>query len=464
MNCCVILDIGKTNVKLQLLDDQYRVLSNLQEKNIVISSTPYNYIDVDSIWNWFVNHLKILANRYTIQAINISAHGGAVALIDHPYSKSNQSGLVLPIMDYEWNVLESDREYLEIRPRFKETYSPLLPGGLNIGRQIFWLSKYHTEKFREAHSILMYPQYWAWRMSNTLVTEITSLGCHSDLWDVKNNTYSTMVKSLRWSEKFPPIHSASEPISRISENFANLVGMNKDCLIYSGIHDSNASYLRYLNKDKIIERTIISTGTWVISFSPHTPLEKLSEKKDMLVNIDIHGKPVACARFMGGREYESICQRLNTNIEVPVYESEIQDIINNNIMALPDFSGGSGPYPGRKGLILGSPKNGAALASLYIALMINSELELLNSSQDIVIGGALVKNVLLCRILSQLRCNQKVFICKGTTGAILGAAILCMKGNYLEAVSKNEKICEPTELYRLTDYYEKWKTKVLEHR
>ena len=31
----------------------------------------------------------------------------------------------------------------------------------------------------------MYPQYWAYRLTGVLANEVTSLGCHTDLWNYR---------------------------------------------------------------------------------------------------------------------------------------------------------------------------------------------------------------------------------------------------------------------------------------
>ena len=76
-------------------------------------------------------------------------------------------------MDYEWNGLESvNVEYEGIRPSFEETFSPSLPAGLNFGKQLFWQQKNFPEEFKNANAILMYPQYWSWRLTGNLSSEI----------------------------------------------------------------------------------------------------------------------------------------------------------------------------------------------------------------------------------------------------------------------------------------------------
>ena len=72
-----------------------------------------------------------------------------------------------------------------------------------------------------------------------------------------------------------------------------------------GIHDSNANYARYLAAG-LDDFALISTGTWLITFNPGLPLERLDPLRDTVSNSDLLGRPVACARFMGGREYALI--------------------------------------------------------------------------------------------------------------------------------------------------------------
>lgn len=454
-----ILDIGKTHVKFQLIDGNYETCFSAHRHNEILKDGLYPHIDVDGIWSWFLVQLKKVSLKYHISSINVSTHGATAALVST--TSSCHSGLILPIMDYEWSGINCDEEYSNIRPSFYETYSPLLPKGMNLGRQLFWLQKNYPNEFYLSQTILLYPQYWVWRMTDRSISEITSLGCHSDLWNPKENKYSSLALSMGWIKKFPPLHLATMPVGYISQKFIMESGVNNDCIVYSGLHDSNASYLRYMNHQGIVNNTVISTGTWTVCFSPDTPIEKLSEKHDMLINVDIHNKPVPCARFMGGREFGTICQQLNVSPNTKVYEQDISEIIARNVMAFPDFSGGiGGPFVGKKNKIVGVTDKGAALAALYVALMIDYELDLLGSSNDIVIEGAFAKNTLICRILAQLRPEVSISVSSDTTGTISGAASLCMSEYYKNEKSEklvDKEVCFPTELGKLEEYSHLWR-------
>ena len=75
-----------------------------------------------------------------------------------------------------------------------------------------------------------------------------------------------------------------------------------------GIHDSNASYLRFLMDREREAFTVVSSGTWTIVMANRGDLRRLREDRDMLANVNAFGAPIATARYMGGREYEAIAQ------------------------------------------------------------------------------------------------------------------------------------------------------------
>ena len=49
----------------------------------------------------------------------------------------------------------------------------------------------------------MYPQYWSWRLTGNLSSEISSIGCHTDLWAPSSEKFSSLVVEQSWSKLFP---------------------------------------------------------------------------------------------------------------------------------------------------------------------------------------------------------------------------------------------------------------------
>jgi len=462
MSHCLVLDIGKTNVKLHVLNSKRQSVFSESRANKVLLEGDYPHTDVEGIWIWMISVIGRLTDKLHISRMSITTHGATAALINRN-TVDGSSGLVLPILDYESNkVDQSELEYAKVKPAFSETYSPSLPAGLNLAKQLFWLQKTFPDKFSEATDILMYPQYWAWRLTGQRTSEITSLGCHTDLWSVKENTFSSLVTHMQWQTLFPEIQPAWTNLGSVNPQVAKQTGLPDDCQVFAGIHDSNASFLRYRLHNQTQPFTVISTGTWTILMSSGVPLDKLDSRQDMLANMDVMATPIACARFMGGREYEAICAQLGGAFGDPVDPIQIQHLIDKKYMALPDFSDGSGPFGGRKAEFIGkiSANQGTAIATLYCAMMIDYQLDRLAAQNSIYIEGAFLQNPLMCSMLAQLRPQQDVWLSADATGTVQGCAYLTDWQSVPSAIELKPAV--PTKFSGLGDYKKHWLTSVLQ--
>lgn len=451
----LIIDIGKTHVKLHVLDESYQSVFATQMTNTVDHSQLYPCTDVDKIWDWLCKGIKSVSGKYSITRITTTTHGATAALIDRDSVSGN--GLVLPVLDYESNaIFEQSEQYQDIREPFKETFSPSLPAGLNLGRQLYWIKQHYAEAFSRTTDVLMYPQYWGWRFTGSRYSEITSLGCHTDLWSIANNDFSALVDALECRDKFPPLKPAWQDCGVVSAQIAKELGLHESCTFYSGIHDSNASFLRYRLAEDNKPFTVISTGTWTILMATQVSLENLDAKKDMLANIDALGSPVACARFMGGREFEAICEQAGSWLGEQFNEQDLQRVIDKGVFALPNFSDGSGPFGNRKSEFVGpiDKVSGIALATLYCALMIDYQLNQLGATGQIYIEGAFLKNPLLCAVVNQLRTSQEVCLSVDNTGTVLGAAYLTHWGSCTKEIELS-RVSE-VNLQGLEKYKTKW--------
>mgnify|MGYP000536616483 CR=1 FL=1 len=452
----LVIDIGKTHVKLHVLDNHFDSIFSKQMKNVVIPDGIYPSIDTDGIWSWLVENIKEATSIYQINGITITTHGATAALIDR--NSSAADGLVLPVLDYEFTGLTADTpEYESLRPSYNETFSPLLPAGLNLGRQLYWLKKQYATEFSKATDILMYPQYWAWRFTGQRTNEITSLGCHTDLWSIKENKYSTLVDNLDCHDKFPEIQPAWFDCGLVSADLIEMLGLHPECRFYSGLHDSNASFLRYKLTQKDAPFTVISSGTWTILMASQVALDNLDANKDMLANIDAMNQPIACARFMGGREFEAICELAGSWLGEQFSQVEVQAIIDKEVFALPDFSAGSGPFGGCEGSFIGETDkvSGIALATIYSALMIDYQLDMLGAKGNIFIEGAFLKNPILCAILNQLRPESDVLLSMDSTGTVQGAGYLSDWDNVECKIEYSA--AETALLTNLNTYKNKWR-------
>ncbi|HVR66768.1 MAG TPA: carbohydrate kinase [Verrucomicrobiae bacterium] len=413
-----VLDVGKSNAKLVLFDLQEgRETAARVMPNEVRSDGPYPHFDVDRIFDFALGAMAELARYQPVNAVSITTHGAAAALLAG-------SGLALPVLDYEFAGPDTLASlYDQMRPEFAETFSPRLPLGLNLGAQLFWQARTCPAAFSKADRLVTYPQYWAWRLTGISATEVTSLGCHTDLWNPRRQGFSKLVSLLGLGAIMAPTRFAFDQLGPVLPDVARHIGLPAGVPVYCGIHDSNASLLPHLLARQP-PFAVVSTGTWVIVLAVGSSLECLDEKRDTLANIDAFGRPVPSARFMGGREYELITAGAADDFD----DKSVRRVLENQVMMLPSLVEGSGPYPHRKGGWAdgqnpSSPGEAAAAATFYLALMTETCLGLASAQGPTVIEGPMAKNNLYCQTLATLT-RRAVIPSGGTTGTGAGAALL----------------------------------------
>jgi L-fuculokinase len=227
-------------------------------------------------------------------------------------------------------------------------------------------------------------------------------------------------------------------------------GLPADCKIVCGIHDSNASLLRYLGGDV---GAVLSSGTWLIAASFNTPLDQLDEQADMLANTNAFGQPVACMRFMGGREFAVLAGAQPAVCSV----EDIQYIVDERIFALPCFAECGGPFSGAAGKIVGAVPRTAqqsyALATLYCALMSDYCLSALMATGQVAVEGSLTGNPHFAPLLASLRQNQEVLVSDDTSGTTCGAWLLRQGGR---SRPSDEGTVQALRLVGLQEYRQRW--------
>jgi sugar (pentulose or hexulose) kinase len=387
-----VFDVGKTNSKIALVDPAIgREIWSARRANSVVQGVATRELDIAAIEGWLLESLRGAPQRERVACIVPIAHGAAAVLVDH-------AGQVLAAPDYEDPCFdEVAAGYAPLRDAYVLTFSPSLPQGLNLGRQLYYLQRRHAGLFARVAHILPYPQYWSWRLCGVMASEITSLGTHTDLWRPHEQAYSALARNQGWARLMPSMQRASDRLGTVRPEIAAAAGLPAGCEVACGIHDSNASYLRFLMDREREAFTVVSSGTWTIVMANRGDLRRLREERDMLANVNVFGAPIATARYMGGREYEAIAQGAGE----PTMDALIE-VLARGCMALPSFAS-AGPYAGRAGKLQGAEGLGAAqraaLATLYSALMTAQLIELLGTAGEIFVDGPLARNPLFAGLL-----------------------------------------------------------------
>ncbi|MEY3242980.1 MAG: hypothetical protein RIR11_4419 [Bacteroidota bacterium] len=290
MNHILVLDIGKTNKKCFVFDEDYQVVfeqtTTLPE---ALDEDGFPCEDLSQLKQWVDTSVSVMTNnpRFHIRTMHCTAYGASFVHLD-----ANGQPLT-PLYNYlKPFPPDLKKQFFDTfggdTKMALETASPVL-GMLNSGLQLYWL-KYHKPLiFNKIQWSLHLPQYIAFLLGGSLhipPAEMTSVGCHTMLWDFQKNDYHEWVKIENITDKFfkPDTDTPTTAL---------------------GLHDSSAALIPYLATfhEPFI---LISTGTWCISLNPFNeqPLTPEALLEDCLCYLTMEGKPVKAARYFGGNEHD----------------------------------------------------------------------------------------------------------------------------------------------------------------
>lgn len=450
-----VIDIGKTNAKLALVNaSDLSEIAVITRPNTVKSGPPWPHFDVEGHWAFLLEGLRDFQSSHGIQAISVTTHGASVVLL------AANGELAAPVLDYEHNGPEEcSKEYDDLRPPFAETGSPKLANGLNIGAQLYWQFKCDPSLKERTIQIVTYPQYWGFRLTGVAATDVTSLGCHTDLWNPHQGEFSSLVQALGIEHKIAPARRSNEVIGCILPEIALQTGLPPETPVYCGIHDSNASLLPYiLGEDTPF--SVVSTGTWVVAMSVGGDAVELDPNRDTLINVNALGDPVPSARFMGGREHDIAS---GGSYREPS-EAELADVLRDQIMLLPSVVPDTGPFQGRKATWIGNePEMGSArrgvAVSFYLALVTAECLKSIGHKGKIIVEGPFAANNMYLQMLAEAS-KVDVYPSLGATGTSEGAAMLVTGSSGRSKDLSGEARCYSPLGGNQADYVRVWQQKI----
>jgi sugar (pentulose or hexulose) kinase len=299
-----IFDVGKTNKKLFLFDSQYKIV---YEKSAKFPETKDEdgdeCDDLESLRISIIDSLQevISMKEFSIKAINFSSYGASLVYIDE------NGNPLTPLYNYLKKYPDTLHHqfydtYGGVQSFTHQTASPVL-GSLNSGMQLYRIKYERPELFKKIKYALHLPQYLSYLISGTPCSDITSIGCHTNLWDFSKMQYHQWVTQEGALEKLAPILPGNEVLT------TNFMGNNY--FVGIGLHDSSAALIPYLvNFHEPF--VLISTGTWCISLNPfnQTPLTDEELSNDCLCFMTYEGKPVKASRLFAGYEHEQQVNRI----------------------------------------------------------------------------------------------------------------------------------------------------------
>lgn len=292
----VIFDIGKTNKKFFLFDDNLKKIHEEYRKfEYITDEDGHPTENLEQLVDWIkeIFNSVLLSDEYEVKAVNFSTYGASLVHLD-------ANGKVLtPLYNYTKplpkNILDMFyNTYGDIKTMSKETASPQ-QAALNSGLQLYWIKKTKPELFKKIKYIVHFPQYLSYLFSGIPASEYTSIGCHTNLWNFNTDSYHKWIYDEEIDKLLPPIMQTTRTV--VHPKYGYKIGL--------GIHDSSSALLPYLlsNKNPFV---LVSTGTWSVTLNAFCNEQLTNEdvKNNCLNYMQIDGKSVKAARFFMGDAYK----------------------------------------------------------------------------------------------------------------------------------------------------------------
>ncbi len=305
-----VFDIGKTNKKFFLFDEQYKIVLERSHQFAEITDENGDACDdLASLTHWakqtFAEALSLPG--YTIRALNFTAYGASFVHVDSCGNPVTQL----------YNYLKPFPA--DLQKEFYETYggveelsvttaSPVL-GSLNSGLQLYRLKKNDAALFSQIQYCLHLPQYLSYLFTGRAFSDITSIGCHTCLWNFSENTYHVWVHAECIVEKLAEIWPCGATIQTLFNG--------REILCGTGLHDSSAALIPYLTAftEPFV---LISTGTWCISLNPFNdkPLTYDELMQDCLCYLGYDGRAIKASRIFAGHDHERQVKKIAESFNV----------------------------------------------------------------------------------------------------------------------------------------------------
>ncbi|WP_143305623.1 FGGY-family carbohydrate kinase [Chitinophaga vietnamensis] len=417
-----IFDIGKTNKKLLLFDEQYRIVFEYATRLPETADEDGDPCEnLESLRHFVFDTLQQIRRdeNVRIAAINFSAYGASMVHIDE------QGRALTPLYNYlkPYPAALSDQFYSRYGGSAAlslQTASPVL-GSLNAGMQLYRLKYEQPLIFRQLKYALHLPQYMSYLLTGVACSDKTSIGCHTHLWDFQRNDYHTWVTTEGVKDKLAPVFAATATM------------MSDNGVIGVGLHDSSAALIPYLVTCSE-PFALISTGTWCICLNPFNNIPLTTEElaADCLCYLSFEGKPVKASRLFAGHEYEQQVKRIANHFHQHTdrYQTmEYNDEIIQQLKEAPVLDKDSGPCTVFEQRHLDSfASDTIAYHQLMMDIAREQYIAAMRVLKDtpvkrIYVDGGFSKNRLYMQLLANMLPEMEIFAASMPQATAMGAAL-----------------------------------------
>lgn len=305
-----VLDIGKTNKKVVLVDETLRQVASRQQSFPAQADAQGVLCEqVDAIFAWFKQTLRELYREHPFQALSVTTHGATWAALDA------QGGLAIPVIAYENDLGETGQAALdgEFYRRCgdphrlqDETGTCDLPLLINPAKMVLFAQQRMGPAFARAAHLVNYPQYWGFRFTGQIAAEPTYAFNHAFLHDIRTRKPSSAARALGVEALVPTAFRRPwDRLGTLTPALQQELGLPAlPCTV--GIHDSNSALLPYLVKQGGRDFALNSTGTWCVAMHRVAEVRYAPGELGLKIifNVDALGSFQKTSFLMGGQDYQ----------------------------------------------------------------------------------------------------------------------------------------------------------------
>lgn len=431
-----VFDIGKTNKKIFLFNEDFEVVYNNSIRfEEVVDDDNYPCDDIESIEVWIQDEIRAIQenNEFLMKAINFSTHGATLVYLDKEGNRITPLYNYLKPLDFDFTPLYKAHGGVEEFSR--QTASPSY-GMLNAGLQMYWLKNTKPHYWSKVDSILHYPQYLSYLFSNKITADFTSIGAHTAIWNFDNMQYNNWLEA----------EGITLPEPKSGKNAALSLINGQEIAVGKGLHDSSSSIIPLLEsqQDSENEFVLLSTGTWIICMNPFSKetLTTNQLKNDCLCFMTPNKKQIKSSMQFLGRVHEANAFELSYHfgvnkshfLELTLNKELCSDVLSKSkSIFFPNKI--ADDFKGDMQQLENFPDYESAYYQLVYEITqrvyegINRILDANNKLKDVYISGGFNKNDIFVEYLCQMMPEQNIKFPIGKNASALGAAML-MK-NYL---------------------------------
>ena len=389
-----VIDAGKTNKKVSIYSRELKLILKESTQIGEVKIDDMLCDDIPAMNEWVLRVLKGMSPDYNIRVISATTFGATVVYLNR------YGDFALPVISYMNPVGKEveNRFYRHFGSKtglYLKTGTPSFGNSLNFAKQLFWLKEKKKKEYKDIELMLFLPQYVGFFLTGRKAVELTSIGCHTYLHDFEKRGWSSVAKKLQVVGKIPArISKPWDTLGTVRPQVRWRTGLEEDCKVAVGIHDSNSSLLPYLLGDRG-EFILASTGTWGVFMNPGAKYELKEEslRKDVLYYIDPFGRPVKASRFACGVEHDHYCRLISKQFgkdprKVALNTRILKDILkSNDCFVVPALTPETGQFPDSKPGIIGSRKFYKNMETAYHVLCLSLAVQSYFAINEILAEG-----------------------------------------------------------------------------